>query len=176
MMMWDKRVVNLIEEYVGEYLVACSVANVDDGFKWGFVGVYGPNVDSNRRLLWDEIAALCSWWYCSWCIGGDFDITRSPSERSGDSSIGPAMAYFSSLIFELNLVDLPLAGGDYIWPSNERAWSKLDRFIVSPSWEAHFPNLCQKRLPRLCSDHVPSYWIVGASMRGEDTFNPKTCG
>ncbi|XP_041017909.1 uncharacterized protein LOC121260128 [Juglans microcarpa x Juglans regia] len=77
-----------------------------------------------------------------------------PSERSGDSSIGSAIADFSALIFELDLVDLPLAGGDFTW-SNGRAWSRLDRFIISPSWEANFHNLCQKRLPRFCSDHFP---------------------
>lgn len=31
--MWDRRVVNLVEEYVGEFLVACSFKNVDDGFR-----------------------------------------------------------------------------------------------------------------------------------------------
>ncbi|KAG2700481.1 hypothetical protein I3760_07G232900 [Carya illinoinensis] len=68
--------------------------------------------------------------------------------------MGLAMANFSALLFDLDLVDLPLARGDFTW-SNGRVWSRLDRFVVSHSWEIHFPNLCQKRLHRLCSDHFP---------------------
>ncbi|KAG2697380.1 hypothetical protein I3760_07G102700 [Carya illinoinensis] len=102
----------LVEEYVGEFLVVCSFSNVEDGFSWGFVGVYGPNVDKSRKLLWDEITGLCSW--------------------LRDSSMGVALADFSILIFELDLVDLPLARGDFTL-SNGRAWSTLDKFIVSHS-------------------------------------------
>lgn len=42
--------------------MACSFKNVVDGFGLGFGGVYGPNDDRDRSFLWDEIAALCSWW------------------------------------------------------------------------------------------------------------------
>lgn len=31
----------------------------------------------------------------------------------------------------------------------------MDQFLVSPPWEAHCPNLCQKKLPCVCSDHFP---------------------
>ncbi|KAG6624060.1 hypothetical protein CIPAW_16G000400 [Carya illinoinensis] len=51
-------------------------------------------------------------------------------------------------------MDLPLVEGDFIW-SNSQGWSRLDRFHFSPSWEAHFPKLCQKRLSHVCSDHFP---------------------
>jgi hypothetical protein len=27
---------------------------------WDFAGVYGPNSDRNRRLLWDELAGVLS--------------------------------------------------------------------------------------------------------------------
>jgi len=47
-----------------------------------------------------------------------------------------------------------MVDGDFTW-SNGRAWSKLDRFLVSASWEVRFPDLRQNRLPRLCSDHYP---------------------
>lgn len=141
-----------MEEYVREFLVACSFKDVEDGFGWAFAGVYGPNTDSNRSSLWDEIAGSCSWWDGPWCIGGDFNITRFSSESSGYSRIGTTMADFSDHISDLDLVDLPLVGGEFMW-SNGKVWSRLDIFLVSPSWEVHFPNVCQKRLPRLCLDH-----------------------
>jgi hypothetical protein len=35
------------------------------------VGVYGPNFDRDRRLLWDDLAGMLSWWNSPWCIGLD---------------------------------------------------------------------------------------------------------
>lgn len=43
--MWDKRVVELRDHYVGEYLVACHFKSEDDGFEWAFA-----------RVLWSELA------------------------------------------------------------------------------------------------------------------------
>jgi hypothetical protein len=37
---------------------------------WAFAGVYGPNFDRDRRLLWDELADLISLWNLPWCILG----------------------------------------------------------------------------------------------------------
>jgi hypothetical protein len=45
--------------------------------------VYGPNDDGERRVLWNEMAGLMSWWDRLWCFGGDFNVVRFPSERSG---------------------------------------------------------------------------------------------
>lgn len=71
---WDKRIVEYLEECIGDYSVASSFKNVEDGFVWTFAGKYGPNLDSSRRLLWDEIVGFCSWCEVPWCIGGDFNV------------------------------------------------------------------------------------------------------
>lgn len=41
--------------------MACSFRNIKDNFEWAFAVVYGPNIDSDRRLLCDELAGLISW-------------------------------------------------------------------------------------------------------------------
>jgi hypothetical protein len=51
LVLWDRRVVQRIEECVGEYTPACSFRNVEDGFSWAFVAVYGPTSDCDRRYL-----------------------------------------------------------------------------------------------------------------------------
>jgi len=66
--MWDRRVVEKIEVCVGEFSVAVSFKNVVDQFSWAFAGVYGPNTDCDRRLLWDELTSLISWWDLPWGI------------------------------------------------------------------------------------------------------------
>jgi hypothetical protein len=62
-------VVEKIEECVGRYTVACSLRNNDDNFVWRLVGeggVYGPNDDGDRSVLWDELAGLMCWWELPW--------------------------------------------------------------------------------------------------------------
>jgi hypothetical protein len=111
LLMWDRRVVEKIEVCGGEYVVACSFRNVEDDSTWAFEGVYGPNIDTRRRSLWDELTGLLSWWDLPWCIGGDFNVTHFPCERSGVAHLSLAMTKFSDFISEQGLMDLPLAGG-----------------------------------------------------------------
>jgi len=68
-----------------------------------------------------------------------------------------AMRDFSDFVFDQGLMDLPLAGGYYTWSRrlDPSVWSRIDRFLVTPDWEARFPTVSQKRLPRLYSDHFP---------------------
>jgi hypothetical protein len=68
--MWDRRVVEKIEECMDEFSIAVSFKNVEDQFYWAFASVYGPNANCDRRLLWDELAGLLSRWALPWCIGG----------------------------------------------------------------------------------------------------------
>lgn len=144
----------LVQHYVDNFLMACHFKNVKDGVKWGFVGVYGPNVNSRRSLLWDEMVCLHSLWDIPWCLGGDFNIIWFPSDREGCPHFSQGMADFSDLILNLDLVDLPLVGGNYTW-SNDRTWFRLDRFLISSFLEALFLNTRQKHLSKICSDHYP---------------------
>lgn len=43
-------------------------------------------------------------------MGGDYNITRFPSEQSGHYQNSMAMEEFSEFIFDLDLMDLPLVG------------------------------------------------------------------
>jgi hypothetical protein len=169
LLLWDKRVVETIEVYVEEYVVACSFKNIANDFTWAFVGVYGPNINSRRRSLWEELVGLLSWWDFPWCIGGDFNVPRFPCERSGEARFCPAMTEFSNFISELSLMDLPLSGGLSTW-SNNSSWSRLDQFLVSPDWETNYPRLLQKMVPRLCLDHFPILLDCGGIQEGKKPF------
>ena len=47
-----------------------------DDFVWAYTGVYGPNDDSQRGALWEELARVHSRWNVAWCLIGDFNIIR----------------------------------------------------------------------------------------------------
>lgn len=85
--MWDKRVVEKVVECVGVYFLPVSFTNDANHSTWAFAGVYGLNPDRDRRILWDKLVGLLSWWNLPWCIGGDFNITCFHNERSGASHL-----------------------------------------------------------------------------------------
>jgi hypothetical protein len=84
---------------VGAFSECCSFRNVDDNFEYAFAAGYGPIVDSDRRVLWDELTGLISWWN-SPCVGGDFNIIHFLSERSSGARL--SQLYRSSLSSHLN--------------------------------------------------------------------------
>ena len=133
-----------------------------------FTGVYGPNSLRDRRLLWEELFGLNSWWNVPWCVGGDFNVVRFPPERFGSTSFTAAMREFSSFIFEQGLIDIPLQGGSFTWSNSREVVSKarLDRFLFSTDWEDKFPSVSQQHLPRLLSDHFPIVLEGGSFQRG----------
>jgi hypothetical protein len=57
----------------------------------------------------------------------------------------------------------------FTW-SNNSSWLRLYRFLVSSDWEAKYPGLFQKRVPRLCSDHFPILLVCGGIQGGKRPF------
>ena len=43
LVLWDRRVVQKRGFWRGSHSVSCHFQNVEDGFDWLFIGVYGPN-------------------------------------------------------------------------------------------------------------------------------------
>ena len=148
---------------------SCRFRNVGDNFEWAFSGVYGPNVDREKRLMWEELAGLFSWWNLPWCVGGDFNAVRFPSERLGAENFTQDMYNFSDFISCNGLLDIPLEGGNFSW-SNSLSGSRIDRFLFSSEWEEHYPNIHQKRLGRVLSDHFPISLEGGDIRKGRRPF------
>jgi exonuclease III len=172
LLMWDRRVVEKIDEAIGLFSVSCKFKCVEEQNEWAFSGVYGPQTDRERRLMWEELSGLASWWSTSWCLGGDFNVVRFPSERSGADQFTSAMNDFSEFIFSMGLRDIQLEGGRYTWSNNREnaAMSRIDRFLYSNDWEDRFPTVVQRRLPRLLSDHFPIMLESGQFHRGNRPF------
>ena len=172
LVMWDKRVVEKIEDVVGLFSVSCKFKNVEDQKVWMFTGVYGPNIDHNRRLMWDELVGIRSWWDVPWCLGGDFNVVRFLSERTGSEAFSSPMFEFSDFIFDYGLLDIPLAGGVFTWSNNREisSMSRLDRFLFTADWNVGFVHISQKRLVRLSSDHFPVLLECGNIQRRSRPF------
>ena len=169
LLLWDNRSLQKIDEALGLYTASCKFRSVSSGFEWAFTGVYGPHDLPARRILWDEMSGVVSWWDVPWIVGGDFNIVRYPSERVGAEHITNPMQDFTDFIFSNGLMDIPMVGGQYTW-SNNNSRSRLDRFLFSPNIEEHFTMVSQRRLPRLCSDHFPILLECGPTLYGRSPF------
>jgi exonuclease III len=62
LIMWDKKVVEKVDECVGVYTLVVSFRSIVDRTVWTFACVYGSNFGSDRRLLWDKLAGILNWW------------------------------------------------------------------------------------------------------------------
>ncbi|XP_075665339.1 uncharacterized protein LOC142635002 [Castanea sativa] len=82
------------------------------------------------------------------------------------------MEKFSEFVEDLNLVDLPLEGGSFTWSSgfDQPMMFRIDRALVTPDWEDHFPNVSQRILPCTVSDHSPILLEAGGMARGKSPF------
>ena len=154
LVVWDKRSLVLLDKEVGPHSISCRFKNTNDGFIWAFTGVYGPLSSAERNLLWDELGAIRGLWEDPWCVGGDFNIIHFPSEHNRLDRLNRSMRRFSEVIDDLELVDLPLLGGNFTWSggSQNHYHACLDKYLVSQDWLDHFNKVEQLKLPKPTSD------------------------
>uniref|UniRef100_A0A2N9GDY5 Endonuclease/exonuclease/phosphatase domain-containing protein n=1 Tax=Fagus sylvatica TaxID=28930 RepID=A0A2N9GDY5_FAGSY len=148
LMLWDKRVVEQIDSFVGRFSMSCLWRGVSNGHTWVGTGLYDPTCDIARQDLWVELRDIRLRWALPWCIFGDFNVIRFPSERLRCRRLTPPMIEFSDFIEDLNLVDLPL-GGDL------------------------FPDVVQNLLPRPLSDDHPIVLETGRLAGDLSQFDEK---
>ena len=113
LLMWDHRVVEKIDEAMGDFSVSCRFRGVIDQFEWAFSGVYGPQTDRERSLMWDELAGLASWWGIPWCFGRDFNVIRFPTERLGGGSVHSSYARLFGFHFSFRALGYSFGGGQF---------------------------------------------------------------
>jgi hypothetical protein len=95
---------------VKTFSISCLWKGVSDSFVWVGTGLYGPSTDLLRSELWEELKEVQQTWASPWCVFGDFNVVRFPSERLGCNRLTSHMMDFSDFIEASHLVDLPLGG------------------------------------------------------------------
>ena len=102
-------------------------------------------------------------------VAGDFNLIRSPDDKSSANVDLQRMRMFNDCIADLALRELRRVGARYTW-SNDRlnpVRSVLDRVFVFVDWEVAFPLCSHRALTRVGSDHSPSFsQLEGSSHRG----------
>jgi len=110
------------------------------------VNVYAPCDAPSKCVLWEYVKQLK---YLDlgglWCILGDFNSIRHPSERvsvtqreADDNNI----TEFNDWIADLEVEEVSCVGRKFTWyKPNGAAKRKLDRFFVSDEWISKWPGV-----------------------------------
>ncbi|KAK9929535.1 hypothetical protein M0R45_026631 [Rubus argutus] len=89
------------------------------------------------------------------CVGGDFNVVRFPSEKSNGGRTTKSMRAFNNFLQDTNM-GIPIYSMRNLLGrilGRMRFAAGLDRFIFTSEWEELFPNVRQKTLVRVTSDH-----------------------
>jgi hypothetical protein len=121
----------------GDFCVKIHVRSKQDGFEWIFVSVYGAAQDARKPEFLSELVRICDIESLPILLAGDFNILRSPEEKSNDA-FNPRWPFmFNAIIESLNLREIVLSGRQFTW-ANRRAiptYEKLDRVLARMEWE-----------------------------------------
>ena len=143
--LWKDDFFSVDETIKGNHFLLLRGTIIECNFEYVLCNIYAPNLDSERRVFWEEMIELKRGFNLPWCFAGDFNVVKEESERSGGVfNAGPSMD-FVNFIQSYSLVDLNLARRKFTWSNNRehQTWGRLDRFLILSDWMTKFPTLRQ---------------------------------
>ena len=139
-----------------EHYLHCSISLSDGSSPFLATFVYAKCTRRERYSLWEEVSALGASIQTPWCVGGDFNIITSPSEREGGSSPNlNAIADFNDFICVNGLLDFGFSGVPFTWEQSTGTKQRLDRVLFNNSWSDSFTQTTISHGMLQHSDHRP---------------------
>lgn len=80
---------------------------------------YGPCAHQDKQAFLDELTSLSSSISGAWIVLGDFNLVRSPGERSNDNFDIHEADWFNSMIDDLALLEVPLLDRRFTWSNHQ---------------------------------------------------------
>jgi hypothetical protein len=158
----------------GDFFVKFRVRDKKDDFKWVLVAVYGAAQPEFKESFLTELVQACRGECLPLCIGGDFNIIRSSSEKNNDRFDERWPFLFNAVIDSLDLREIEMSGRRFTWANSRRipTYERLDRVLVSTEWEQQYPLVTVEALNREISDHTPLLLCLreGTKRKGPPPF------
>ncbi|CAM0912939.1 unnamed protein product [Alopecurus aequalis] len=149
----------------GEFFVSMLLTQRRTSLQWEVIVVYGPADHSRSPAFLAEVRAKVEWCTTPLVIAGDFNLIRSPDDKSSANLDVHRMRMFNDCIADLALREIRRVGARYTWTNNrvDPIRSVLDRVFVSVDWEVAFPLCSLRALTRVGSDHTPLLLSAGGA-------------
>lgn len=154
---WNPQNYTKVKSEIGRFSITVHLRHNCGTQTLAFTAVYGPTNQREREAFFGKLRHHKPHGRMPWIIGGDFNATAAPRERTSDANTWRSTLAFAGLISELELLNLALVGKKYTW-SNDQAqphMARLDRFLISAEWNSLFPNSVQRAVANTSSDHCP---------------------
>lgn len=121
-----------------------------------FVNVYGPQSSTDKATLWKALLEIKNTRPGVWILIGDFNAVRRKEERFNSTFYAKTASDFNNFIHEMGLIDMKMGGHRFTcFRNSDLKLSKLDRFLVCPTFLNILPHAAVTALPREISDHCP---------------------
>jgi exonuclease III len=142
---------------LGQFFISASILCRADNFKFEFIGVYGPADHAFTQVFLQEISARVAASDLPILMGGDFNLLRDAADKNNDRVNWARMDLFNDNIASWGLREIPRTGARYTW-TNKRlnpVRCVLDRVLIAPELDIHFPLCSLMAETSLGSDHTP---------------------
>ncbi|XP_059658569.1 uncharacterized protein LOC132304887 [Cornus florida] len=133
--------VKLLKEDAQSMLL--QVKHIQSGIIVCITVIYATNKVGERRELWKSLKEQTLTVKDPWIALGDWNIVRYNYEKKGGLRIPQArLDEFNSLIYDLQMDDIPINNGDWSWCNKQncqaRINAKLDRVLTNVLWPQKF--------------------------------------
>jgi hypothetical protein len=147
----------------GEFFVSMALTHRHSNLSWEVIIVYGPTDHSRSPAFLAELKLKVDRCTTPVAVAGDFNLIRSPDDRSSVNIDVPRMQMFNDCIADLALREIARVGARYTWSNNrvDPIRSVLDRVFVLVEWEMSFPLCSLRTVTRIGSDHSPLLLSMG---------------
>lgn len=154
---WNPNTLTADQPRTGHYTLTTTFTSTTSLSRFTVTNVYAPADHRLTPAFLAELNSITVDDVVPWLLIGDFNLTRSPSDKNTPSFDSALAARFNTTIDTLALIEIPLVDRLFTW-SNKRAsptLARLDRAFVNTAFNAAFPDTLLSSKIGNTSDHIP---------------------
>jgi exonuclease III len=131
---WDDRLFQLLHHSIDDFSVTTSFSLRSDNLCFTIVNVYGPCLHDLKAEFLSSLETIFASSSGSLAFLGDFNLIRSPRDKSNDNFNSSEAACFNDFINLLGLIEIPLLDRQFTWSNMQDSpiLARLDRVLVNP--------------------------------------------
>ncbi|CAN6293304.1 unnamed protein product [Urochloa humidicola] len=169
---WDPSLLIQTSSIARQYTLTSAFQSTTTELAFTVTNCYAPCDAADKVFFLQELADVCQSITGAWILLGDFNMTRSPEERSNDNFDQAEAAVFNTAIDSMELQELPLLDRRFTWSNHQEVpiLVKLDRFLVNNAWSVALPNSVVTSASAQTSDHCQLWLSASTSMPRPTVF------
>ncbi|KAE8706948.1 hypothetical protein F3Y22_tig00110387pilonHSYRG00356 [Hibiscus syriacus] len=167
--LWDRNIFIANSHTVSRRFIMLEGLLVLHKVKIGIINVYGPNFYGERVSFFDQLNNIIDSLKLPVVVGGDFNIVRKNSERTGNHD-NLASMLFENFISKWDLVDVPISDVRCVMGTGHRIDFWNDHWTDFQSLKAVFPRIYGITMKKFCSISEFGYsangkWVWNIELR-----------